>query len=317
MRSAASVLLEGLIDYAGLFPPAALTMSDAVAAYAAHRAGPDSAALGRFVVTAGRLAELARALASRDPGPAWPVSVIAGDLRQDAGAIDAIAATEAAAFLRVEAIEVKVDGPDAVETAAAHMGPGRERWFEVQPGAALGSTLDAVRRAGGGAKLRTGGVTAAQIPEPAAVAGALLACARAGVPFKATAGLHHAVRGDHRLTYADDSPRAIMHGYLNVFLGAALARLLVQRGYPDPEAHADVAALLEETDPRAFVWASDGVGWRHYRLDAVAMGEARARFARSFGSCSFDEPLADARALGLVSRPAIAPGAARTGADSR
>lgn len=316
MRSAAAALLEGLIDYAGLFPPAALAMRDAVAAYDAHRLGPGVRALGRFVVPAGRLAELARTLAARAPAPAaaWPVSVILADAAADAAAIDAVDSSPEGALLRVEAAEVRVDGPDAVEAAAAHIAPPRERWFEVQPGAALGSTLEAIRRVEGGAKLRTGGVTASQIPEPAAVAVTLLACARAGVPFKATAGLHHALRGRHRLTGADDSPRALMHGYLNVFLGAALARQLVRRGYPDPEAHADVVALLEETDPDAFAWTRDGVAWRGHGLDAAALSEARAQFARSFGSCSFDEPLAEARALGLLADPAAG---ARTGADPR
>src|SRR5690606_19531676 len=64
---AARVLLSGIVDYAGLFPPAALTMWSAVQNYAAYRSGVDAWALGRFVAPAVRLHELATAIAGLDP----------------------------------------------------------------------------------------------------------------------------------------------------------------------------------------------------------------------------------------------------------
>ena len=57
--SSIGVLLAGAIDYAGLFPPSAVSMEDAVANYAAYRRGEYSWMLGRFVVTASRLNEFA------------------------------------------------------------------------------------------------------------------------------------------------------------------------------------------------------------------------------------------------------------------
>src|SRR4051812_2193031 len=61
------ILLEGLIDYAGLFPPAALDMAAAMRNYAAYRQGEDAWMIGRFVVPAARKGEV-------DPG--WPLSVL-------------------------------------------------------------------------------------------------------------------------------------------------------------------------------------------------------------------------------------------------
>jgi hypothetical protein len=55
--TAIRTLLEGLIDYAGFAPPAALPMAAAVRNYAAYREGEYARALGRFVVPAERLAE--------------------------------------------------------------------------------------------------------------------------------------------------------------------------------------------------------------------------------------------------------------------
>src|SRR6185503_6096765 len=68
------------------------------------------------------------------------------------------------------------------------------------------------------AKVRTGGVTPEAFPAPGKLAEFISACHGAGVPFKATAGLHHPVRAEYPLTYEPGCPRGVMHGFLNVFL---------------------------------------------------------------------------------------------------
>jgi hypothetical protein len=96
----------------------------------------------------------------------------------------------------------------------------------------------------------------------------------------------------HRLTYQADSPSAIMHGFLNVFLAAAFLR----GGMDDPLA----VELLNEQAAAAFHFDSDGVLWREHRLGLAEISEARRNFAISFGSCSFTEPVDDLRTLGLL-----------------
>ena len=130
------------------------------------------------------------------------------------------------------------------------------------------------------------------IPDPAALARFLVACARAGVPFKATAGLHHPVRAEQPLTYGKDAPSAMMHGFLNVFAAAALARA--------GAAAADVESVLREQTPHAFRFEPDGLRWREHLLPTGTLAESRRSFASSFGSCSFAEPVADLRALGVL-----------------
>jgi hypothetical protein len=127
------------------------------------------------------------------------------------------------------------------------------------------------------------------IPSVSAVADFLRACAGRRLPFKATAGLHHPVRAEYPLTYAPDAPRAVTHGFLNVFLAAAL----VWHGDPDVE------PVLAETDPAAFRF-DDRAHWRDRSLDAAQVREARERFAHAFGSCSFTEPVQELEALGLL-----------------
>jgi hypothetical protein len=157
---------------------------------------------------------------------------------------------------------------------------------------ALVALLARVKAAGARAKIRTGGVTADAFPTPAQVAAFIAACRRANVSFKATAGLHHPLRADYRLTYEPDAPTGRMFGFLNVFVAAAAA----QEGLGKPE----IAAILEEGDPAAFAFDDAGLAWRGRRLGAPSIERARRDFAIAFGSCSFREPVDDLRALKLL-----------------
>lgn len=145
------------------------------------------------------------------------------------------------------------------------------------------------------AKIRTGGVTAEAIPSCAELAAFLHAAAGRRIPFKATAGLHHPIRAEYPLTYAVDAPRAVMHGFLNVFVAAALA----WHGAPVFL----VQAILEETDASAFQFRDGEVVCGHGRGPGLGTGQikaARLEFAHSFGSCSFEEPVAGLLELGLL-----------------
>ena len=113
------------------------------------------------------------------------------------------------------------------------------------------------------------------------------------MPFKATAGLHHPVRAEHALTYEPDSPRAVMNGFLNVFV-AAIARPRVR-----PRRRRRCCPILEETSPDAFAFADSHLAWRDLSADARTRSTAARTLARSFGSCSFEEPIADLDALGV------------------
>ena len=141
-------------------------------------------------------------------------------------------------------------------------------------------------------KIRTGGLSPKSIPSAEEIAEFLCRAAFAKQPFKATAGLHHAIRAERALTYAADSPHAVMHGFVNVFMAAALAWHGAHPGV--------VFAVLNEMDPRAFVLSGDALIWHGCSLRTAQIEAARANFAHSFGSCSFEEPIADLRDLGWL-----------------
>jgi hypothetical protein len=263
-------LLGALIDHAALFPPASLDMEGAIAADRGARASEHAWILGRFIVPASRLGEL--------PADAPRLSVVL-----DGGEGDLEAVHEARLDGRVvELVEARIDPawiPDTQQLVDAKLGEGVRAFWELAPGRGLGGAVAAVREARAGAKIRCGGAT---VPSVEGVAAFVAACRDAGVPFKATAGLHHAVR------------RGDAHGFLNLLAAAVFA-------HAEGLGEENLVPLLGEEDPAAFALDGDGLAVHGHRADAAAIAEARAELFVAYGSCSFDEPVADLSALGALS----------------
>ena len=292
--TALRALLAGSIDYAGLFPPAGLDMATAVRQFAEYRAGPDAWVLGRFVVPAPRLAELedaAESLAPREPGEPWRLGVLVGASATEElkalGEFNCRHAAAGGAALSADVIEAKADTVDAVDRLLASVPRWAQAYVEVPTASDPAPLIAAIARHGARAKIRTGGITADAFPPSADILRFLKACTTAGVPFKATAGLHHPLRAEYRLTYEPDGPRGMMFGFLNVFLTAVFLR----QGLPDAEA----LALLEERSPDAIRFTADSVRWRGHRASRAAIEAARRDGIVAFGSCSFVEPVTEVR----------------------
>src|SRR5688572_7740948 len=76
MLASTRVLLEGILDYAGTFPPASLAFADAVASYARERTANTAWILGKLVPPAGTLRELDKPDVFF--GPLFSISAILG-----------------------------------------------------------------------------------------------------------------------------------------------------------------------------------------------------------------------------------------------
>ena len=289
--SALRALLTGVVDYAGLFPPAGLDMAVAVHNYAAYRAHDESWMLGRFVLPAARLDDVSaqlRALGD-DAGSAWRLSALLGnDVEADIERVRAFDRQQRGRAC-VDSLEGKCDSVEAIRRTAAAAGRSFSVFAEIPIASDVESLIGAAKDAGINAKIRTGGVTADAFPPAAAVVRFIRCCLARQVRFKATAGLHHALRGDYRLTYAADAPTGPMFGFLNVLLAAGA----MKAGLSDAEA----ARLLDERDPRAFAITPDAIRWRGFALDEENARSLRDDVMVSFGSCSFLEPVDELRAL--------------------
>jgi hypothetical protein len=165
---------------------------------------------------------------------------------------------------------------------------GIEVYFEV-PWLCSVELIAAILTSGACAKMRTGGLNTEAIPPTEAVASAILSFARAGIRFKATAGLHHPLRCLAALSYEPNAPVARMHGFLNIFLAAACQG---EREKVTAILDCDRGDQLHFDDREAQI------------MDVVIPTDqirtTRVRLAISFGSCSFEEPIGDLRALRLL-----------------
>ena len=284
-------LTDGLIDYAGLFPPAGLEMRNAVANYASYLAGPDSTMLGRFIIPATRLSELSSmtgSLPERDAAIPWKLSVLIGDqVRDEIEKVREFRAQGGNAV--VDTLEVKAASTERVQ-AVSEAVPDDCRVFVELPVTDLNHrVLDKIRKSGFSAKIRTGGIEQASFPTSGQVIQFLGACRERSIAFKATAGLHHIVCGSYPLTYEAAAERGEMFGFLNVFLAAAFMFCGAS-----PE---EGEAILRERSLKAFQFRADSIAWNGRNLSVQQIAEGRVQFAVSFGSCSFTEPVEELKKM--------------------
>jgi hypothetical protein len=319
MNPCAQSLLNGIIDYAGLFPPARLPMGEALARFMMHRASNDGWMLARFVCPAARLGELEPFVEAADP-TRLPirVSVLGSGGDTLDSFIESVGREEAefSAFagrledrVVVDAFEVRLPKSGgaavAVNEAWGRLTKNGSRpvtpFFEVsllgewrqRLPAAAAAVRDTGRAAGGGGrvglKIRCGGLEANAIPEALAVAAAIATCRSTGIPLKATQGLHHPFR------YHDPELDVMMHGFVNVFTASVLADV---HDLPVTE----LVEIVADVDPSTFEIGPDALAWRGRGASAEEVTVARTRLLTSFGSCSFVEPRDDLRALGVLAK---------------
>ncbi len=285
-------LLSELVDYAGLFPPAKLDMAVTVANYANYLAGKDAWALGRLIVPATRLDEFEQHAESHLPAgpddPPWQLTALVGydSLDDDLRRLAAFNETHADRA-RIQVIELRAASAaeidDALDRIPDHIFP----FFEVAVTDDPRGLIAAIAGSDAGAKVRTGGVAAGTYPSPEQLARFIAATASAGVPFKATAGLHHPLRHFSEAVGTDE------FGFLNVFTAGILARTMSL----DERA---IAAVLVDESPASFDFGDEQLSYGDRVLSVDAIRSARENFAIAYGSCSFTEPLADLRCLNLL-----------------
>ena len=281
---AATALLSQCIDYAGLFPPASLDVQKTIENYSSYRAGPRAWALGRLILPAGRFVEFAET----DPTHAaeLPMAVL---LSADFEA-ELHRATNCG--VAIEVVECKALPLDQITAVRDRLPLSTTIYFEVPVDSNPQASIAAIADAGGRAKIRTGGITPGAIPSVSDVARFLSCCVQYRVPFKATAGLHHPIRAVNTLTYAADSDRAMMHGFVNVILATAVLA--------NGEDFSEASALLEDTCPENFALEGEQARWRDWSFRAKQIADVREKFMVSFGSCSFTEPLDEMNAVGWL-----------------
>jgi hypothetical protein len=306
-----------LIDYAGLFPPANLSLAQAFHNYIFYVQCDYKWMLNKFIIPAKKLDELTELMAGMKIQGTVPFSILGSggetaaefskNFEDDLKNISSFKSKHAN-LVSIDAFEVRLpkdifeheDNDDILDLMIsvsdrlektfgktipvfyeAHMSDDYEQIIirTVETIASLDKAC--------GFKLRTGGAEASAFPAAERVAFAIMTCCEFNVPMKCTAGLHHPIR------HYNEEVSSYMHGFLNVFGAAILA-------YVNNLDEQELLEVLNDEDPYEFVFTESGIQWKDEEVSNAQIKEAREKFMISYGSCSFDEPIDDLKTMELL-----------------
>jgi hypothetical protein len=313
----ATSFFSSLIDYAGLFPPAALLLDESIKNYRDYLDHPNRWMLSRFVLTQAHLEKLTPSLVAPF-SPARPLDLALvsknprGDIPAAVERLRSLAGSVSLGSLEVPLVsrsdiatsDIAAQIADCQDALSKLGSPGAnistffelplfDRWDEALPSvcAALSKARQQSKRLIG-FKLRCGGTEPNLIPSPARVAHAISICARQHVPIKFTAGLHHPFQRSMRSGISSCGSDS-MHGYFNVFFAAFAAHhCAISDG--------EVEELLLRSDSNDLVFGDEALRWGEITLPLDEIKRLRSSMVISFGSCSFIEPLDDAAKRGWI-----------------
>jgi hypothetical protein len=315
--SSVKTLVNGLFDYAGLFPPASLPLTEAFSEYLGHRSEPDAWMVGPFVIPVQKLSEVTILLQNEQlaspvlfdvlPRAATSLSLLQESLAEDLAACTRFLETNQG---KAEITSFEFRFPDGifsdtglgVHAVTAVSDLFEEAGFEqasvfgeLVRGASfeseiapyflsLSSSQSRLKILG---KIRCGGMAQTDFPTTAEIAAYIHFAAQLGYPFKATAGLHHPIR------HFNSGQSVWMHGFINVLFAATMAR--VHSLNP-----AEIQQILEDEEAQSFIFDRTGIAWRTLKATNTDFIGVRRNLALSIGSCSFNEPRADLFELRLL-----------------
>jgi hypothetical protein len=296
-------LLAHSIDYAGMFPPCSLSLEPALRNQAEYVRSQDAWMLGAFVLSIGHVDATKQLLSQFDAQHPLRVAALGPKTANADAFLDALDEAEASIrslarhnvdLVSISHLEMFLPhdvNVTSLNEARSILGDLPVFW-EAPPDRAeqtialLSEFNSDADLATFGYKLRTGGMTADAFPTSMQIAKALVTPATHQLPIKFTAGLHHPLR-QHR-----EEVGTKMHGFLNVLGAAALA---AEHRWDANQ----TATILEDENVDSFSFTDDFFAWCEWRIDTKRL-EYRRKFVVSFGSCSFDEPREDLRALNLL-----------------
>ena len=289
--SAIKKIFNEIVDYAGLFPPAKLPLENVVSNYASYQERDDAWMLARLIVPAGRLSELQEHQPFLNSQRLWKISALIPSVDAAENGFETSINTidefnqRFAGKAIVDTVEVKTLNAELVDKTIEAMPNWLNAFFEIphrdDPSELIGKVAAAPEYIF--AKIRTGGVTEDLIPTPQEVARFISRCGELNAGFKATAGLHHPLRGDYRLSYEPDAQLGTMFGFVNIFVAACFAF----SGHSDSDL---IQRILIASNSNQFEFLENELLFDGHSVSIDQIVDIRSNKAISFGSCSFDEP---------------------------
>lgn len=290
-------LLASVVDYAGTFPPAGMSLKTAMAAYATYQKQPEHWLLGKYVLSVADLPAFIKELLPRvrltmglgKHPSVWPISLVLRDPRyiSSSSLLRSLHFYTANSYLSIAALEISPQPRETLEnivsTVKTQVPQSVETFFEVPlTSVSQSSYQDSLRMLQAHramAKVRTGGLSPKDFPTVMQLAQFIATCEQLKLPFKATAGLHQPFYSQQRLP---NGSWVNMHGFLNIAIATALTHYASLTAI-------DITHILQATSLEDFIPWFDDVLLTELWFDLCQL---RKQFFRGFGSCSFQEPLA-------------------------
>lgn len=310
--------LTGIIDYAGLFPPANLHLNEAFANYLKYRKDKYSFMLSRFICPVKLFKELEGLNPDSDEviylsvlgRGGYNIRDFTENLNEDIGLWKNFSKSTGKRFV-TDTFEIKL--PDELITDhksgivsefidsisekirsefenpvlmffEGHIGT---EWQKNIKCLTEGINIHNKNHPDSGFKLRTGGIESYSFPEPRQIAFAIRECLDRSVRMKCTAGLHHPFR------HFDKTIGTKMHGFINVFGTGIIA---MRHNISD----AGLKEILTDENPDNFIFTDEYFSWKNWDINISEIELARKDLMMSFGSCSFEEPVEDLKNLNLL-----------------
>lgn len=293
MKKAIYEFMYGIIDYAGLFPPAELSLNEALISYDKYLHSSDSWMLSKFIIPARLINSVPPELNEKILNVNGSYSVIISDTEADFENI--IRFKNSGNKICITALEVKPEVNlnslfDKIQFIKNEINKEIEIFIESNsnPDNSLTEEIQRLRnkKINAGYKLRTGGVTPDSFPTPEIAASVIKSCAENKIPFKATAGLHNP------FTHFNSTVNTKMYGFINIFAAGMFA---VKYSLNENE----LVNIITDENPENFFFG-DKLTRADNELSSEEIHNFRRDYFISFGSCSFDEPREDLRKLKLL-----------------
>ncbi|MCM3771430.1 hypothetical protein M3225_13235 [Priestia aryabhattai] len=314
LKASIHAFLSNLIDYAGLFPPANLSLDISIKNYKEFQMCKDSWMLGRFIIPISQLNQLTPYVSMFSKERPLIISTLGSRSNNKIECLNSLHAdlevvrafhNEYKRNIKIDICEIplpphipdrallqtiaKATDKSGLQTFCEATMPLDRDWKSK-----ILETLDIIAAHNNesdlllGFKLRTGGVTAEAFPTSQQVATVLVGCRDRDIPLKFTAGLHHPIR-----MYREEV-NTQMHGFLNVFTAGMLA-------YVKKLDIVSTVKILADEKSKNFKFTDKGLQWHDLTVPTSEIIRLREKLLCSYGSCSFDEPREDLRTLGIYS----------------
>ena len=335
MKNSLQKIMNGLIDYAGLFPPAKLPLDQAITEYISHFRDQKKWMLGRFIIPISQLNDLEKFIPKFDNVGTLKLSVLGAQSNSDKEFFEQTKKEisiikeyrkKHEGKVSIEVIETKLPSQSPSKDVMAKIvkllnSNNLEHYHEfpelpyvginyatneeegdwddkITPVIEIISKLD-----NAGIKLRCGGIVKEAFPSVEQVAAMIQNCSIYQVPLKFTAGLHHPIR-HHSSEYSTE-----MHGFINMFSASAFAST-----FPKPNNEQEkfrmfilLSHMIDCQNESDFEFTDDKMTWKvgddrdsRFEISKETIEQSRENAAISFGSCSFQEPMDDLTQLGWM-----------------